>query len=203
MGLKFVSEDKNEIAYYPEICVKMGKYLDDAFAGSKKFSSSQNKLLNLMIGEIHKNLGVNNSSIFYPPLKTDIAFGIKFPGGHISPMLLEVKRGRILSLIDYSQLIGYMQVAKHINVGLLMLVNEGTDASQLSSDFKYLIDIQQLNFNWSMTDSMTGEINVFRTGICVYTPGNGIDWIDSKRSNGISDWQTLIECLTPSASKEH
>lgn len=192
-----MSEDKNEIAYYPEIRTKMGRYLDDAFEGSKRFSSSQNKILNLMISEIHQNLEIKNSGIFYPPLKTDIAFGIEFAGGQISPMLLEVKRGRTLSLIDYSQLIGYLQVAKHIKVGLLMLVNEGTDASQLSGDFKYLIDIQQLNFNWSMTDSMTGEINVFRTGICVYTPGNGIDWIDSKRSNGISDWETLIECLTP------
>jgi hypothetical protein len=197
MGLKFVSDDKNEIAYYPEICMKMGRYLDDALGGLNRFGSSQNKLLNLMITEIHKNLGVDNPSIFYPPLKTDIAFGVEFPNGYISPMLLEVKRGRTLSLIDYSQLIGYLQVAKHIKVGLLMLVNEGADASQLSSDFKYLIDIQQLNFDWSMTDSVTGEVNVFRTGICVYTPGNGIDWINSKGGNGISSWETLIECLKP------
>ncbi len=195
-----MSDDKNEIAYYPEICSKMGRYLDDALEGLNRFTSSQNKLLNLMIAEIHKNLGVSNSGIFYPPLKTDITFGVEFPNGYISPMLLEVKRGRTLSLIDYSQLIGYLQVAKHIKVGLLMLVNEGADASQLSSDFKRLIDIQQLNFDWSMTDKVTGEINVFRTGICVYTPGNGIDWINSKSSNGISDWKTLIECLAPDTS---
>ena len=78
-----------------------------------------------------------------------------------------------------------------------MLVNEGADASQLSSDFKHLIDIQQLSFNWNMTDSVTGEVNFFRTGICVYTPGNGIDWINSTESNGISSWETLIECLNP------
>ena len=195
-----MSDDKYEIAYYPEICTKMGKYLDDVFRGLNNFADSQNKQLNLMIAEIHSKLGVSRSDLFYPPLKTDIAFGIEFPNDQLSPFLIEVKRGKTLSLIDYSQLIGYLQVARHIRVGLLMLVNEGSRASQLSNDFKELIDIQQLVFDWSMTSHTTGEINSFRTGICVYTPGNGIDWIDSRHSNGISDWETLRSCLMPQGS---
>ncbi len=192
-----MSSDKFEIAYYPEVCEKLGKYLDDCFDGLHKFSDSQNKQLDMMIAEIHNKLGLPRSAVFYPPLKTDIAFGIEFPGGVVSPLLFEVKRGNNLTLMDYSQLVGYLQVAKHIKVGILMLVNLGRDASQLSSDFKHLIDIQQLTFDWSVTSSTTGEMNNFRTGICVYTPGNGIDWIDSGHNNGISSWETLRECLTP------
>lgn len=191
-----MSDDKYEIAYYPEICTKFGKYLNDVFEGLNKYAYSQNKQLNLMIEEIHTELEIKKSDLFYPPLKTDIAFGVEFPNDQLSPFLIEVKRGKTLSLIDYSQLIGYLQVARHIRVGILMLVNEGSRASQLSNDFKDLIDIQQLTFDWTMTSNTTGEISSFRTGICVYTPGNGIDWIDSRHSNGISDWVTLRSILT-------
>lgn len=192
-----MSDDKFEIKYYPEICEKMGKYLNDCFSDSNKFADSQNKQLNIMIKEIHEKLGIPKMEIFYPPLKTDIAFGIQFPENILSPLLMEVKRGKSLSLIDYSQLVGYMQVARHIKVGILMLVNEGSNASQLSGDFKSLIDIQQLIFEWTMISTISGETNYFRTGICVYTPGNGIDWIDSKHCGGISDWETLKYSLTP------
>jgi hypothetical protein len=78
MELKSVSSNKNEIAFYPEICEKLSKYLNDCFEGSHKFGDSQNKQLNLMINEIHQKLGVPPTDLFYPPLKTDIAFGVEF-----------------------------------------------------------------------------------------------------------------------------
>ena len=192
-----MSDDQYEIKYYPEICKLMRKYLTDALGYEYELACSMNKSLSSMRNEIHTQLGVPVGETYFPSLKTDIAFGIKSPQGNVALLLIEVKRGKTLGLMNFSQLVGYLQVAKHIKVGVLLLVNEGAvKGSPLSSDFSSIIDIEQLPADWQVMNRRSGNIHDFKTGICMYTVGNGIDWVDSDNCLGISSWEALKGCLT-------
>jgi len=188
--------DKTEIGYYPEICLKMAVYLKDIFGADHQIAYSQNKSLSEMVNEIHSSLGLDRGDTYYPSLRTDIAFGIRFPSGKLALMLLEVKRGKSLGLMNFSQLIGYMQVAKHIRIGILLLVNEGVKASPLSIDFSSIIDVGQLPADWKVLLTHSDESYDFQAGICLYTPNNGIEWVDSDNCYGISSWDQLKESLS-------
>jgi hypothetical protein len=191
-----MSGNKNEIAYYPEICLKMEKHLKDIFGTDYGIAYSINKSLSEMVNEIYSILGVARGQTYYPSLKTDVVFGIKLPSGDVSLILFEIKRGKTLGLMNFSQLVGYLQVAKHIKVGVLLLVNEGTvSASPLSSDFSSIIDVGQLPTDWQVWILQTGESLKFRAGICMYTPSGSVDWMDSSGCNGISSWESLKESI--------
>lgn len=59
-------------------------------------------------------------------------------------------------------------------------------------------DLNSLSLPFSGVLLSNNEQNTsrFRTGICVYTPGNGIDWVDTKKVNGISSWEDLRSVIT-------
>lgn len=191
-----MSDDKYEIHYYPELCEKLGRYLIDQLGDSYKISFSQNKQLGLMVNEICHDLGVARPDEYFPALKTDIAFGVKKPDESVVFCLIEVKRAKSLALMNFSQLVGYMQVAKHIKIGLLILVNEGNvGRSPLSTDFSSIIDIGQLPSDWRMITKNSGETFDFTTGICMYTVNNGIDWIPTDSCSGISNWSSFVKML--------
>lgn len=191
-----MSSELKETDYYPEICLKMLKYLKDCMGGGCKFACSIKTSLPEMVNDIYAQLGEVGNEIYYPQLKVDIMIGVKFPNAKISLLLLEVKLGSTLSLMNFSQLVGYMQVAKHIEVGLLVLVNKGVKGSPLSSDFASIINVRQLPADWEVLLSKTNEHYNFKTGICMYTPSNGIDWVDSNICSGISSWGNLKDSLT-------
>lgn len=191
-----MSNELKETDYYPEICLKMLKYLEDCMGGGCKFACSIKTSLPEMVNDIYAQLGEDGSDVYYPQLKVDITIGVKFPNAKISLILLEVKLGSTLSLMNFSQLVGYMQVAKHIEVGLLILVNKGVKGSPLSSDFASIINVRQLPADWKVLLNNTKEHYNFKTGICMYTPSNGIDWVDSSICSGISNWGNLKDSLT-------
>lgn len=192
-----MSDEQFEIKYYPEICIVISKYLMDVLGDGYELAYSMNKSLSTMMSEIHTQLGISCGGTYFPALKTDIAFGIKGPRGDVALLLIEVKRGKTLGLMNFSQLVGYLQVAKHIKVGLLLLVNEGAvKGSPLSSDFRSIIEIEQLPADWQVMNRRSGDIHDFKTGICMYTLTNGIDWVDSDNCLGISSWEALKNYLT-------
>lgn len=188
------NEDKREVAYYPEICVKLAKYLKDCMPGHR-IAYSQNKNLSEMVKEIYDEFKIALPDKYYPPLKTDIAFGVCDATGKVALMLIEVKRGTTLSLMNFSQLVGYMQVAKHVKVGLLLLVNEGVGGVHLSADFNSIITLGQLPACWDMNVEKPSGSYAFKAGVCAYIPGGTMQWVDSNQCGGISNWENLCSAL--------
>lgn len=195
MGSTSMSDERKETDFYPEVCEKLAKYLS-TYLGHEYFAFSMNGNLANLVFQIHEKLGVPLSQTYFPELKVDILFGIKLGETKISFCLVEVKKGSSLTLIHFSQLVGYMQVAKHVKVGLLLLVNDGSGTSPLSSDFSTIIDTGNLPADWKTVLRRTGESFSFKAGICTYLVNNGIEWISSESCYGISDWKTLIKSLT-------
>lgn len=184
-----------EIDYYNEFSEKFSNllrsYLDDRF----EIAYSQNKSLDSMIVEVCSFLDVSIpfSNEYIPKLKLDILFGIKH-SGRVHFILIEAKYLTQLSLKDYSQLTGYLQVAKNIGTGLLLLIVKGTSPNKISTDFGEILKLNKLPMNWRVT--VRDEKYNFKTGIMTYVPGNGINWIETKKANGISGFENLVDIIT-------
>jgi len=183
-----------EIDFYEEFADKFIKYLKSYLDDSIEIAYSHNKSLDSMITEVCDLLEISNPfpNEYIPKLKLDILFGIK-QANKIHFILVEAKYLIQLSLKDYSQLTGYLQVAKNIGTGLLLLIVKGTSPNKLSSDFGEILKLNKLPMDWKVTVK-NSEYN-FKTGILTYLPGNGINWIETNNINGISDFEQLIKII--------
>ena len=184
-----------EIDFYNEFAKKFIRYLKSYLNDSFQIAYSQNKSLDSMIVEVCDFFGVANPfpDEYIPKLKFDILFGIK-KGEKIHFVLVEAKYLTQLSLKDYSQLTGYLQVAKNIGTGLLLLIVKGTSPNKLSSDFGEILKLNKLPMNWKVT--IQDDEFDFKTGILTYLPGNGINWIKTENVNGISNFEQLVKIIT-------
>ncbi len=184
-----------EIEFYEEFADKFTKYLQGYLDDSFEIVHSQNKSLDSMIAEVCSSLEVSNPFLneYIPKLKLDILFGIK-RADKVHFVLIEAKYLTQLSLKDYSQLTGYLQVAKNIGTGLLLLIVKGTSPNKLSSDFGEILKLNKLPMDWKVT--VKDSEYDFKTGILTYLPGNGINWIKTSNVNGISDFEQLVEIIT-------
>lgn len=187
-----------EIDFYPEICNKFKEYLITYLPKNAEINYSFNKLLPQMMDEINKKFGISEiDNSYIPKLKLDILFGVKISNEKLFYILFEVKYLKQLGLAEYSQLSGYLQVAKNIKFGILFLVLKPNSNSSLSSDFNEIIRTNHLPMEWKMmidTIEKTEEFS-YKTGISYYMPNNGIDWIDTKNIGGISSFEELADEL--------
>ncbi|MBS3999556.1 MAG: hypothetical protein KGZ71_03645 [Desulfobulbaceae bacterium] len=193
----------NEISYYDEFSVKFSSYLKTYLPQSYSVHFSCNKTLDNIIFDLEQQSGlsISDNDTYIPKLKVDIVFLIS--GDTLKPrlILIEAKYLNQLSLKDYSQLVGYLQVAKSIDFGLLLLIQKGLSVNKMSGDFQEIVRLKKLPMDWIINLKKSNEMYQFKTGIINYTPGNGIDWIDTKELNGISSFDDLAMLLTePNAS---
>lgn len=188
-----------EVQFYPEICERFSNYLLSYLPDESEIHFSYNKFLPQMINEIETKFNQKKSSPPYiPKLKLDILFGIKTKNKKdISYVLFEVKYLKQLGLSEYSQLVGYLQVAKNIELAILFLIVKGKTISTLSNDFQEIIRTKNLPMAWKMIikNKLNSENN-FKTGICYYIPNNGIEWINTKDINGLSSFKELAKEIT-------
>ncbi len=123
----------NEISYYDEFSVKFSSYLKSYLPQSYSVHFSCNKTLDNIIFDLEQQSGlsISDNDAYIPKLKVDIVFLIS--GDTIKPrlILIEAKYLNQLSLKDYSQLVGYLQVAKTIDFGLLLLIQKGLSVNKL------------------------------------------------------------------------
>ena len=183
-----------EIDFYEEFAEKFKKYLSGYLNEEFEIAYSHNKSLDSMINEVCDNfeLPAPFPNEYIPKLKLDILFGIKkYDKVHF--ILVETKYLTQLSLKDYSQLSGYLQVAKNIGIGLLLLIVKGTSPNKLSSDFGEILNLNKLPMDWKVV--IKSKEFKFKSGILTYQPGNGINWIDTNNVNGISDFDELVEII--------
>jgi hypothetical protein len=188
----------NEISYYDEFSVKFSSYLKSYLPQNYSVHFSFNKTLDNIIFDLEQQSGlsISDNDTYIPKLKVDIVFLIS--GDIIKPrlILIEAKYLNQLSLKDYSQLVGYLQVAKSIDFGLLLLIQKGLSVNKMSGDFQEIVRLKKLPMDWIINLKKSNEMYQFKTGIINYTPGNGIDWIDTKELNGISSFDDLAMLLT-------
>jgi len=185
---------KNEVSTYADVCKKITDALEKKLADRGEVVCSNDGFLGVLLRKNYQALGVEPLQKFIPSLKVDILISISL-SGNVKNLLVEVKKGSALKLMDFSQLTGYLQVAREIPTGLLLLVNDGAGADFVSRDFNELIASSQLGTFWRMDFVKNDEFFNFRVGICMYTPGNGVHWVNTKSTNGISSWDDLFESL--------
>jgi hypothetical protein len=185
----------NEISFYKEFTDKFSKYLISYLGKDFSIYHSFNKNLDSMVEELEIQAGVTirTKEDYIPKLKLDICFAILNKRKEVKLILIEAKYLNQLSLKDYSQLVGYLQVAKSISLGLLLLIQKGHSSNKLSNDFQEIVSLKKLPMDWVMNLKAIKEEFIFKTGIISYIPNNGIDWINTKELNGISSFEELFE----------
>ena len=183
-----------ETDYYEEFCIRFSKYIESYLPKEISFGYSVNKTMDSMVKEIENKLGIKIQYHGYiPKLKLDILFAFSYKN-KCCMVLFEGKYLRQLSLKDYSQLLGYLQVSQQIPIGILLLIKKGkTSGIYLSSDFNEILKLSQLPMKWEMNLENSNKISPFRAGILLFQPNNGIDWIDTNVSNGISSYVEMGE----------
>lgn len=187
----------SETGYYEEFSKKFSHYLETYIGNNYKIYYSCNKTLEAIISDLEafSGISIKQPETYIPKLKVDIIFAICNLKREIRLILVEAKYLNQLSLKDYSQLVGYMQVAKTIDLGLLLLIQKETSTSKLSNDFNEIVRLKKLPMDWSVDIRRVKEQYNFKTGIINYFPGNGIDWLDTRDTDGISSFEELAEIL--------
>ena len=188
----------NEVSFYEEFSRKFSQYLSSYLGTSFKVFYSCNNTLDKLISnlEIACGIKIEPNNVYIPKLKLDIVFAICKENQNPRLILIEAKYLHQLSLKDYSQLVGYLQVAKTIDLGLLLLIQKGATSNKLSNDFLEIVRLQKLPMNWMMNLQQINKTHSFKTGIISFIPSNGIDWLDTKETNGISSFEELTMLLT-------
>jgi hypothetical protein len=188
---------QNEISYYEGFSKKFSQYLSSYLGGNYSVFYACNKTLDFIVSDLEKQSGVaiKEKGTYIPKLKVDIVFSIVNPDTKVRLILIEAKYLNQLSLKDYSQLVGYLQVAKTIDLGLLLLIQKGMSSNKLSNDFQEIVRLKKLPMDWYIDLKKINQQYNFKTGIINFIPVGGIDWIDTKDVNGISSFKELAEIL--------
>lgn len=151
------------------------------------------------VNQICRQLGLPLSGNLFPAILTDVVLGATNGDGKLRLAMIEVKGpAKSVGLVDYSQMVGYLQVARRIEVGALLLIEQGAIPSPVSGDLKKLINSGRLLVNWRVSSTAFEEHRNFNAGICSYVPGGFIDWIDLKSMSGISGWTDLANAIKSS-----
>lgn len=152
------------------------------------------------VDQICRQLGLPLSGNLFPAILTDVVLGATNGDEKLRLAMIEVKGpAKSVGLGDYSQLVGYLQVARLIEVGALLLIEQGAIPSPVSGDLKKLINSGRLLVNWRVSSTVSEEHRNFIAGICSYAPGGFIDWIDLKSMSGISSWRDLANAIKSSS----
>lgn len=187
----------NEISFYDEFSKKFSQYLTHYLGDGYKVFYSCNNTLDNLVNNLEEVCGIKikPDRAYLPKLKLDIVFAIC--GGNKKPrlLLIEAKYLHQLSLKDYSQLVGYLQVAKTIDLGLLLLIQKGTSTNKLSNDLLEIVRLKKLPMDWIIHLKQFNETYNFKTGIISYVQNNGIDFFDTKEIYGIFSFDELVSKL--------
>lgn len=187
----------NEIGFYNEFSKRFSQYLISYLEDKTQVYYSCNKTLDRMLEDLEYQSGAKliPDDEYIPKLKLDIVFAVMSPSRKPRLILIEAKYLYQLSLKDYSQLVGYLQVAKSIDIGILLLIQKGSTINKLSSDFQEIVRLKKLPMSWIIDIQEMGKKFSFQTGILNYVPSNGIDWVDTTEIPGISSFVELRRIL--------
>jgi hypothetical protein len=191
-----------EIDFYESLGQQCAQYMQEQLGESFSVEYIHNQMdgkseLRAMVDELHVRLDLPAKTVYVPKLKIDILIGILDRDKVLRLLVVEVKQGSALGLVDYSQLIGYMGVSKIIPIGLLILVSSSSGEA-LSADFRNYIDMGALPMDWKAEVTSTEQTIHYRTGILKYTPGGNLTMVKTEKSYGLSSWTQLSNAVIES-----
>jgi hypothetical protein len=132
----------------------------------------------------------------FPGILTDILVGISCGDGNLRLALIEVKGpAKSVGLTDYSQLVGYLQVAELIQVGALLLIENDSSASRVSSELKKVINSGRLLLKWTVLSRNNEDVREHQTGICSCGNSGLIDWEETSTIGGLSTSSQFVMAL--------
>ena len=197
----------SEISYYNGISTKFKSILECHLPEGSKVAFSYNQPLPRMIEELERETKCQTvfNGTYVPNLQLDILLGIKLPRARtLDLVLIEVKYLYNLSLTHFSQLAGYLQVAKFIRTGLLLLARGATISGYngtLSFDW-YKNEMKIVHHHKPYSDIIKTDGNNAHFGGDISLARNFIDVIEGRKESlspitaGI---QSVYTCL---AAKE-
>ena len=191
-------ERGKETDYYGRICQKIELHLSTAVGADFRVAAVDNTTfptLKDQVANICSRLGVKSLSDQFPQIRTDICFGVLDRSNNVKFGIIEVKGpAKTVGLAEFSQLIGYLQVAQTIEVGLLLLIVDQPPPSILTADLSAVINTGRLAAKWTVL--LGGDENRrlnYETGICSYEIDGSIDFVNTSGIDGFSSWIGLAE----------
>lgn len=193
---------KKETDFYEEVVERFIANIKEYLPSSHSVIGLHNQMtqcsdLNSMMKRLEIMFSIKLEERYFPRLKVDALVATRDSQNQIRLLLIEVKYGNPLKLIDYSQLIGYLQISKFCLGGALVLVAD-EDIETISLDFLKVIELRQVSFSWNVTLPPGQHGFDFQTGIVLCEVGNGTHIMDTRANFGFPDWPTLVELLVSS-----
>jgi hypothetical protein len=190
----------NEVAHYPGFSEYFKTFLQSYFGKGYKIHFALNNTLDRLVKELELKCKkqICPPEFYVPRLKVDIVFAIDHDSFKTPRLILiEAKLLQKLSLIEVSQLVGYLQVGRTIGIGLLLLIEKGDSDNRLSGDLQEIILLKKLPMHWRIQLKDDEQQTHFNIGMLHYTPPptQMIHWIDTSKIHGISSFEMLIEAV--------
>ena len=191
-------ERGKETDYYGRICQKIELHLSTAIGPDFRVAAADNTTfptLKDQVASICRRLGVKSLSDQFPQIRTDICFGVLDRSNNVKFGIIEVKGpAKTVGLAEFSQLIGYLQVAQTIEIGLLLLIVNQLPPSILTADLSDVINTGRLAAKWTVLlgSDENRRLN-YETGICSYEIDGSIDFVNTSGIDGFSSWIGLAK----------
>lgn len=187
-----------EVDFYQEIAELVSDWLQVHLPPQMTIAYTHNqrttKNLRAMVRDLEEQLGIGASDEYLPELAIDALIGVCSPEGNVTYVVLEIKYQKAVSLMEFSQLVGYLQMGRHAHTGLLISVVP-PEASAISSSFKREISGGVLPMSWSITPHNGDEAIDFKAGIVTYPIGGQARFIDAASCGGVSSPEELSKVL--------
>ena len=194
----------NELSHYQGIADRLTPILEQEFGQEYSIEIVHNQtgsgcrnLLD-MANKIRSTFSLAGQTDF-PKIDIDMLIGVYNPRVRdLRFSIVEVKDVKAMNSTHYSQLIGYLQVAQLVSVGLLINVVGPRDAA-ISAELQSLLSSGQLPLSWKSKYpnqiydngeiASSGRVQGFSTGVLSYAPMGAVSFISTPMAWGISDWQ--------------
>jgi hypothetical protein len=190
---------KKEVDHYDEICKLIIDSVTSALPSEWNCAIVNNQHfpnLRLQVKNLCSQLEIGDVSQSFPIVLPDILLGVCDSESRLRLAMFEVKGpANSMGLTDYSQMMGYLQSAEKINIGVLLLIEARPTEAPTSSDLQRVIDGGWLLADWTCTSNFSGRSNRYRSGISWYSPGGNIEWASLTAVGGVSNWNEFLDEL--------
>lgn len=191
-----------EVDFYQQVVDRFVKHLSDGLPNGYRIFGLHNQMPNCsdltgMIRTLENLIGCKPFERYFPRIKIDCLIAVADKSNRVRVMMLEVKYGNPLRLIDFSQLIGYLQISQFCALGSLVLVSDSNQETT-SADFQKLIDLSEMDLSWTVQGS-GGGFQSYSVSILRLDVGGGTQFVDTTHTYGLSSWQEILNHLVNSS----
>lgn len=190
-----------EVDFYQPVVNRFIKHISDELPSGFRIIGLHNQMANCsdlagMMRTLADLLECKPFNRYFPRIRIDCLIAVVDNAKKVRLMMLEVKYGNPLRLIDFSQLIGYLQISQLCALGSLVLVSDD-NLETTSGDFQKLIDLSEMDLSWTVQGSGGGLQNY---SVCIVRVdvGGGTQFVDTAHTYGLSSWEEVLDHLVNS-----